>query len=210
MTATIGRLHVLTDTALQSLFSHVDLAEMALEGGADVIQFRQKEGPTRRLIETAARMRLVCEKKGAAFIVNDRIDVAIAAKADGVHLGQSDFPIPLARELMGKNRIIGGSASTLEEALQCLKDGADYVGFGPVFPTGSKADAGPVSGLDTLRGIVERIPLSIIAIGGIGPENASQVVQTGVHGIAVISAVCCQEDPAEATRRLAELLSGHG
>lgn len=210
MTLTIGRLHVLTDTALQSRFSHVDLAEMALDGGADVIQYRQKEGSTRQLIETAVRMRHVCEKKGAAFIVNDRIDVAIAAKADGVHLGQSDFPIPLARELLGKDRIIGGSASTLEEALQCLKDGADYVGFGPVFPTGSKADAGPVSGLEALRAIVERIPLPIIAIGGIGPENAPQVIRTGVHGIAVISAVCCQDDPTDATRRLAKLLLADG
>jgi len=202
----IGKLHVLTDTLLQSRFSHVQLAEMAIAGGADAIQFRQKQGSTRELIEIATQMKRVCAAKGVAFIVNDRIDVAIAARADGVHLGQNDFPIPLARELVGKEWIIGGSAATLEEAQKCLADGADYVGFGPVFPTDSKNDAGPVSGIQTLKMIAETIPLPIIAIGGIGSENTPAIIQAGAHGIAVISAVCCQDDPCQATNRLCELL----
>lgn len=206
MNRKIGKLHVLTDTVLQSRFSHVELAEMAAAEGADVIQFRQKGGSTRELIEIAAQMRRVCAKKGVVFIVNDRIDVAMAARADGVHLGQSDFPIPMARELLGRDRIIGGSAATREEAQKCLEDGADYVGFGPVFPTDSKDDAGPVSGTDTLKMIVDTIPLPVIAIGGIGLKTASAVMEAGAHGIAVISAVCCQDDPGRATKGLWETL----
>ena len=199
---TIGRLHVLTDTALQSRFSHVALTELAVSGGADAIQFRQKNGSTKELIEIATHMRHVCAEKGATFIVNDRIDVAIASEADGVHLGQDDFPIPLARKLLGKDRIIGGSAATLREMEICIREGADYVGFGPVYPTGSKDDAGPVSGIDIVKQIVESSPVPVIAIGGIDQNNASHVMGVGAHGIAVISAVCCREDPKEAAREL--------
>jgi len=200
----IGRLHVLTDTALQTRFSHIELAQMAIAGGADTIQFRQKQGSTREMIETATHMRQACSDKGVAFVVNDRMDVALAAQADGVHLGQDDFPIPLARRLLGKGCVIGGSAATLEEARKCLMDGADYVGFGPVFPTGSKDDAGPVSGIETLKMITETIPLPIIAIGGIDEANTREIMTTGAYGIAVISAVCCQSDPCQATRGLWE------
>ncbi len=203
---TIGKFHVLTDTALQSRRSHVELAELAIAGGADTIQLREKGGSTREMIRVAKQIQTLCKKAGAVFIVNDRVDVAIASHADGVHLGQDDFPIPLARELLGAETIIGGSASTLEEARKCLAEGADYVGFGPVYPTGSKADAGPVSGLDMLRLVVREIPLPIVAIGGISAANAPLVISAGAHGIAVISAVCCQEDPTEAARSLRCLL----
>ena len=198
----IGRLHVLTDTVLQSRFTHLELTKQAISGGADTIQLRQKEGSTRELIKTATELRRLCTKKGVIFIVNDRIDVALAAKADGVHLGQDDFPIPLARELMGKGRIIGGSAATPEEIENCIREGADYVGFGPIYPTGSKDDAGPVSGIDILKRIVKSTPVPVIAIGGIDLSNASDVMGAGAHGIAVISAVCCRENPRKAARKL--------
>jgi thiamine-phosphate pyrophosphorylase len=198
----IGRLHVLTDEVLQSRFSHVDLARLAVAGGADTIQFRQKAGSTREMIEIARAMQRVCAEAGAAFIVNDRIDVALAAEADGVHLGQDDFPIPLARKLLGPNKIVGGSAVTLAEAEKCLAEGADYVGFGPVFPTASKDDAGPATGLARLREVVLKVPLPIVGIGGIDPANAGQVLAAGAQGLAVISSICCQEDPARATRDL--------
>lgn len=203
----IGRLHILTDTRLQSRFSHVELAEMAIAGGADTIQFRHKEGSTREMIEIATQMKRLCADKNVMFIVNDRLDIAMATQAHGVHLGQDDFPIPVARELLGKNRIIGGSAATMEDARKCLADGADYVGFGPIYPTGSKNDAGPVSGIETLRKIVEAIPIPIIAIGGVDERNAYDVMRAGAHGIAVISAVCCREDPRQATRGLYEAIS---
>jgi thiamine-phosphate pyrophosphorylase len=201
-----GRLHVLTDTCLQTHFSHLELAELAIAGGADTIQFRQKEGATRQMIRVAEQLQALCKRAGVTFIINDRVDVAIASHADGVHLGQDDFPVPLARKLLGEGAIIGGSAGNMEEARKCLLEGADYIGFGPVYPTTSKEDAGPAAGLGLLKQIVEAIPLPIIAIGGITADNTSPVIQTGVHGIAVISAVCCQSDPAEAAKCLRRLL----
>jgi len=198
----IGRLHVLTDTVLQSRFSHLELARMAIKGGADTIQFRQKVGATREMIEIVRQLKQLCLDSGVTLIVNDRVDVAIATEADGVHLGQDDFPIALARKLLGENRIIGGSAASLEEAQKCFAEGADYIGFGPVYPTTSKADADPVTGIKLLKQAVEIIPLSIIAIGGISADNTPEVIQAGARGIAVISAVCCQEDPEQATRAL--------
>ncbi len=205
----IGRFHVLTDTSLQTRLSHAELAELAIAGGADAIQFRQKSGATKEMIRIAGQMKDLCRKTGVTFIVNDRLDWALASQADGVHLGQDDFPIPLARKILGEQAVIGGSAGTLEEARKCLQEGADYVGFGPVFPTTSKEDAAPAGGLDLLKHIVKEIPLPIIAIGGISENNIPQVMQTGVYGIAVISAVCCQKDPAEATRVIRSLLEAN-
>ena len=202
----IGRFHVITDTALQTCHSHVQLAELAIAGGADTIQLREKGGSTKEMIRAARQMQALCRKAGVTFIVNDRVDVALASRADGIHLGQDDFPIPLARKLMGEEAIIGGSAGTLEEARTCLMEGADYIGFGPVFPTASKVDAGPAGGLDLLRHVVEAIPLPIVAIGGITTANTPLVMKAGAHGIAVISAVCCQKDPTDAARSLRCLL----
>ena len=196
----IGRLHVITDVVLQDRFSHSALAQMAVAGGADAIQFRQKEGSTRALIETAIAVKNACGD--VPLIVNDRVDVAIAVEADGVHLGQDDFPIKKARDLLGKDAVIGGTAKTLVQARQCVADGADYIGFGPIYATGSKADAGMVRGLEDLREMVSGVNIPIIAIGGIAIENAGEVMRAGAHGIAVISAVCCQFDPTEATQRL--------
>jgi thiamine-phosphate pyrophosphorylase len=158
------------------------------------------------MIRAAEQMQALCKRAGVTFVVNDRVDVAIASHAHGVHLGQDDFPIPLARKLLGAEAIIGGSASSLEEARKCLLEGADYVGFGPVYATTSKEDAGRASGLGLLKQIVEAIPLPIIAIGGITRDNLPPVMRAGVHGIAVISAVCCQEDPKEAAKCLRDLL----
>jgi thiamine-phosphate pyrophosphorylase len=202
----IGRLHILTDTVLQTRFSHVELARLAVEGGADIVQFREKQGSTRHLIQSATEMKKICERHNASFIVNDRIDVAIASKAHGVHLGQSDFPIGPAREILGEEKIIGGSASTIEEALLCMKEGADYVGFGPVYETTSKDDAGPVSGLVKLKEVAAAVSIPVIAIGGISAENAADVMKADAYGIAVISSVCCQEDPKEATHRLVDII----
>ncbi len=203
----IGRLHVLTDIALQDRFSHEELTVFAISGGADCIQFRQKSGSTREMIESARRMKRLCSDAGAALIINDRLDIAIASDADGVHLGQDDFPIPLAREVLGNERIIGGSAVTLEEARKCVLEGADYVGLGPVFPTSSKDDAGPVTGIEKLEQVAREIPIPIIAIGGVDSENIPEVMGAGAHGIAVISAVCCQEHPDRAARAMYDALN---
>ena len=116
----------------------------------------------------------------------------------------------LARRILGPGRLIGGSASNLDEARKCEAEGAGYVGFGPVYPTGSKADAGPASGLELLREAAQAVSIPVIAIGGIGPANAPDVMRAGAHGIAVISAVCCRPDPAEATRALRRAIEGAG
>lgn len=202
----IGKLHVITDTVLQSQFSHCELAELAIKGGANTIQFRQKTGAIKEMLAHSQRIKNLCTKAGISFIVNDRLDIAMASEADGVHLGQDDFPIPLARKILGEDIFIGGSAATLEEARKCFEEGAAYVGFGPVFPTSSKDDAGPVSGIELLRQVVEAVPVPIIAIGGITPQNTQAVMQAGAKGIAVISAVCCAQDPKDATRKLLEIL----
>lgn len=204
----IGKLHILTDVQLQSRYSHVELTRLAIAGGADTIQLRQKSGSTREMIEIARQMKRLCEEAGVAFIVNDRVDVALASKSDGVHLGQDDFPIPLARDLLGEASIIGGSAGSIEEARKCLSEGADYVGFGPVYRTTSKEDAGPAGGVDLLKEVIREISLPIIAIGGIEGKNIHDVMAVGAHGIAVISAVCCQEHPEQATRSLVKALLG--
>jgi thiamine-phosphate pyrophosphorylase len=148
----------------------------------------------------------LCKDADVTFIVNDRVDVAIASAADGVHLGQDDFPIPLARKMLGKSMIIGGSAATPEEAQRCLAEEVDYIGFGPVYPTTSKDDAGPVSGIGILEEVVNSISIPIIAIGGVTAENTPDVIRAGAHGIAVISAVCCQDNPDQATRELYQAL----
>lgn len=197
---------MLTDVALQSRFSHGELALQAIRGGADTIQFRHKGGSTRWLIATARELREICRKAGVCFIVNDRLDVAIASDADGVHLGQEDFPIPLAREILGRDRLIGGSAATLDEAVQCQRDGADYVGFGPVYPTASKEDAGPVSGIQGLRRVVRGLTVPVVAIGGVQGANVAEIMAAGARGVAVISAVCCRENPEQATRELVRCL----
>jgi thiamine-phosphate pyrophosphorylase len=204
----IGRLHILTDIVLQSRFSHIDVAELAIAGGADTIQFRQKSGSARAMIDVVQKIKSLCTNGSVTCIVNDRVDIALAAKSDGVHLGQEDFPIPLAKNLLGKGAIIGGSASTIEEAQKCFSDGADYIGFGPVFPTTSKEDANPVSGIEMLKKVVSTIPLPIIAIGGVDSKNARDVIDAGAHGIAVISAVCCQQDPKKATQMLFKAIRG--
>ena len=203
----IGRLHVLTDIQIQHRFTHVQLTEMAIAGGADTIQFRQKQDNMREMIVIARNMKSLCEKAGVTLIVNDHIDIAIAAEADGVHLGQDDFPITLARRLLGNNKIIGGSARNLEEALECANQGADYIGFGPVYPTLSKEDAGAATGIILLKEISEMISIPVIAIGGIDSGNIHEVINSGAHGIAVISAVCCNPDPEQATRTLKEALN---
>jgi len=203
----IGRLHVLTDVVLQDRFSHLELAAMAISGGADTVQFRQKNGTTRDLIEIAKQIKILCSKAGIMFIVNDRIDIAIASGADGVHLGQDDFPVPLARHLLGYDKIIGGSAGSVEEARKCLAEAVDYIGFGPVYQTTSKDDAGPVCGIDVMKQALDEIPLPFIAIGGVDSNNIPELIQAGVHGIAVISAVCCKQDPEKATRVLKEALN---
>ena len=200
----IGRLHVITDTTIQSRFTHAELAEMAIEGGADTIQFRQKDGSTRELVETARSVQAVCAEHGVSLIVNDRADIALAVGAAGAHFGQDDLPIAVGRRMLPSEMTIGASARTEEKILAAISAGADYIGFGPIYQTASKPDAERPKGLDTLRRMSEVAQCPVIAIGGITAETAYQVIRAGAHGIAVISAVCGQADPVAATRHLCD------
>lgn len=206
----LGALHVITDTVLQSRFTHVQLAELVIAGGADIIQLRQKQGTTRELVEIALQMQEVCARYGVPLIVNDRVDVSLAAGAAGVHLGQEDLPMAAARRLLPAG-LLGASARTPEKILEAVRAGADYIGFGPIYATSSKPDAEQPKGLEGLRRMCGLTACPVIAIGGITERTAFEVVRAGAHGIAVLSAVCCQPDPEVAASRLkAQILRARG
>ncbi len=197
----IGRLHVLTDYHFQQRHSHAQLAQLAIEGGADTVQFREKYAPVRHVLHSADRIALVCREAGIPLIVDDRLDVALAVGASGIHLGQQDLAIPRAREIVPEAFLIGGSATTLEEALRVQDDGADYIGFGPVFPTRSKDSPASVKGVDRLARVCAAVSIPVIAIAGITPERVHSVLATGAWGIAVMSAIVVDSNPLQATRR---------
>lgn len=199
-------LYVITDEGLSRGLTHCEQARQALAGGADVIQLRDKQCNCGYLLDCAREMSAAAEKAGKLFIVNDRLDVALQCGAGGVHVGQGDMPLKFVRRVAPKGFIVGVSAGTVEEALTAERDGADYVGFGPVFPTASKADAGPVCGLDLLREVRQRVSIPVVAIGGISAGNAPEVLAAGADGLAVISAVVSQPDVSAATRNLKEII----
>lgn len=206
MTARVGRLHVITDVVVQTRFTHEELAEAACAGGADVVQFRDKSQAVESFAAVARRVADVCRRHGVAFVVNDHARVAREVEADGVHVGRRDSSIQDARALLGDGAIVGASAGSLEEALEAEARGADYVGFGHVFATASKAKETPAVGLDALARVAARVRVPVIAIGGITPANAAQVMETGAWGIAVIGAVCTADDPCAATRMLKRIV----
>jgi thiamine-phosphate pyrophosphorylase len=191
---------VITD----DLRNPVELAQMALAGGARMIQLRRKAASGRELFEWAVRIQELCLEHEALFIVNDRVDIAIAMQADGVHLGQEDLPASEARAMLGSATILGISACNVEEAIRARDDGADYIGLGHIFPTCSKDKPFPPLGTLAIGEVRKAVGLPVVAIGGIGPENVAEVVKAGASGIAVISAVTGAEDPSAAARDLVQ------
>lgn len=204
----IGVLHVITDTTLQSRFTHAELAELAIAGGADTVQFRQKSGTTRELITTAQSIQTACVQHKVPLIVNDRADIALAVGATGAHFGQDDMPVSMGRQILSTKAIIGASARTEEKILTAISEGADYIGFGPIYGTTSKPDAETAKGLDRLRRMCKIADCPVIAIGGITVQTAGDVIRAGAHGIAVISAVCAHPEPTVATQALLNEIHG--
>jgi thiamine-phosphate pyrophosphorylase len=195
-------LHVLTDREWSRGRDMLSVAAAALDGGATVIQLRDKTASTRLLIEEGLALRALTRERGALLIVNDRIDVALAVEADGAHVGQDDMPAQLARRLLGPKRILGVSAANIGEAEEAVAGGADYLGVGPIFPSLGKADAGPATGVHLLTELAQRYTTPLVAIGGITAENAPEVVRAGAAGVAVITAVVYAENITAASRQL--------
>lgn len=178
------------------------IVTVSIRGGATMIQLRDKQSSTKQFIALANKLHALTGQAKIPFIVNDRVDIAAAVDAQGVHLGQEDMPIPIARKLLGKGKIIGASVKTVALAKKVQRDGADYLGVGPVFKTQSKRDGGEPLGIKRLSLITKAVTIPVVAIGGITGQNAASVIRAGASGIAVISAVMGAEDPEEATRKL--------
>lgn len=195
-------LYVITDPGLSRGRSHLEIARAALEGGADAVQLRDKSSPAFNLGRMAAEIQPLARKYGAVFTVNDRVDVALVSGADGAHVGQDDLPVREARRVLPRPHILGASAGTPEEARRAEKDGADYLGAGPVFQTLTKTDAGETLGIERLAAITAAVSIPVVAVGGITPDNVAQVFAAGARGAAVVSAVVAAEDVAAAARIL--------
>ena len=186
--------------------THAEITEQAIAGGADAIQLRDKSCSSRDLIRIGRSLRAITHRSSTIFIVNDRLDVALACRADGVHLGQGDMRTDVARQIAPPGFLIGVSVTNVEEACQAEREGADYVALSPTFSTGSKRDAGPGHGLDMLREIKRNVSVPVIAIGGIDRHNVREVIAAGADGIAVISAIVGASDITAAARDLKNLI----
>ncbi len=198
-------LYVITDKKASKNRGHLEVIKAAIDGGADVVQLRDKDASVRELVQVGNEIRLLTHRRHVDFIVNDRVDIALATDADGVHLGQDDLPLYLARKIIGKEKIIGVSTHSLDEAIQAETDGADYIAVGPIFATPTKPDYKPV-GLELIRQIKERIKIPFVAIGGIDENNIKDVVNAGATRIAVVRAVVGSDNITQAVRQLKGLI----
>ncbi|WP_296013454.1 thiamine phosphate synthase [uncultured Treponema sp.] len=178
-----------------------DAVLQAIEGGATLIQLREKEIPEKEFLDEAFRIKEICASKKIPLIINDNVKIAKETDACGVHIGQSDMELKEARKILGAEKIIGVSCQTVEQALQAEKNGADYLGVGAIFSTSTKADAGNVS-ISTLKDICQSVKIPVVAIGGISLQNMSQLKGSGIAGVSVISAIFAQQDIRGATKEL--------
>ena len=200
-------LYVITDEAIAGGLPHAEIARRAIAGGADVIQLREKECGCRDLNRIGRTLCEITRKTGTLFIVNDRLDVALACGADGVHLGQDDIRVGVARQIAPPGFIIGVSVGTVDEAVMAEQAGADYLALSPVFSTASKNNAGTGRGLGVLREIRRNVSVPVIAIGGINRDNVRDVIAAGADGVAVISVVVGSPDITAAARELKKLVT---
>ncbi len=195
-------LYAITDRKMLGDVSEVEAARLCFEGGADVVQLRMKDTDGGEMLEKAKAIQEIAQQYCKFFIVNDRLDIAVLAGADGVHLGQTDIPVQEARRLVGDEMIIGVSASTVEEAVKAVDDGADYIGVGSIFNTSTKPDADQGIGLDTLMDICQAVDVPVVAIGGINKGNIRDVIRAGADGAAVVSAIMAKPDIKAAAHEL--------
>lgn len=199
----IGRLHVVTDTDLQARHAHAELARLAARGGADTVQFRHKGASMRERWHAAEATAEVLRGTAASLVIDDHADIALALGA-GVHVGQTDLPVGVARRLLGPTAVVGATATTAAQARDAEAAGASYVGFGPVFATASKANPDSVKGLDGLAEAAAAVQIPVVAIGGITLERVASVLGAGAWGVAVLSAVVRADDVEAATAAFAD------
>jgi len=197
----IPGLYVIIDTQALEGRSHIEVANQVIRGGAKTIQLRDKLRSKKELLFIAQQLRKLCTEHNVLFIMNDYLDLALAADADGVHLGQNDLPLPVARKLLPMDKILGSSVTTLDQAIAAESEGADYIAVGSIYPTPSKETA-KVIGLEILRQIRQAVTLPLVAIGGITKDNAAEVMAAGADSVAVISAIAQAKAPEEAARQI--------
>ncbi|MBQ4204174.1 MAG: thiamine phosphate synthase [Thermoguttaceae bacterium] len=197
------RLYAVTDRSWVGIQTLLEQIESSLLGGTTLVQLREKDLSDCEFIQEAISVKRLCERFGVPLLINDNVNVALRSGADGVHLGQDDLPLQEARKMLGPNKIIGISTHTVEEAMKAEQGGADYVGVGSVFATQTKLDANVLS-IDYIREICQAVTIPVVAIGGIKEENMDVLRNTGVAGIAVVSAIFGQPDIEIATLRLKE------
>ena len=195
-------LYLVTDRPLARGRPLEKIVSESVAGGVTVVQLREKNATTREFVTQALLLEKTASELGVPLIINDRVDVALACRAAGVHLGQSDMDCALARRIVGKELIIGVSVSSVEEAVAAEAQGADYLGVGPIFATSTKADALPATGLGLLSDIRRAVGLPLVGIGGINRENAGDVIRAGAGGVAVVSAVISSAEPRAAALAL--------
>jgi thiamine-phosphate pyrophosphorylase len=195
-------LYLVTDRALSRGRSTLEIVRAAVRGGVTCVQVREKTGSTRELIEAARKVKTFLNSCGVPLIINDRVDVALAVGADGVHLGQSDMPLDVARSLVGDSMVIGISAESIWDAVEAQRGGADYLGVSPIFPTPTKTDTAAPLGLAGLQAIRRAVKTPLVAIGGVNRGNAAEAIRNGADGIAVVSAIVAAEDPEQAARAI--------
>ncbi|MBU5443405.1 thiamine phosphate synthase [Paenibacillus sp. MSJ-34] len=197
-------LYLVTDRGLMSTNTVERSVELAIQGGCTLVQLREKTLSTLDFYRTAVRVKAVCDRYKVPLLINDRVDIALAVDAAGVHVGQNDLPAGIVRGMIGEGKLLGVSASNLAEALQAERDGADYIGVGAMFATGTKADAQSVS-MNELQEIRTAIRLPIVAIGGINPDTIPLFQGMGIDGIAVVSAIVSEDDIALAAKKIKDL-----
>ena len=197
-------IYLVTDSKLMSTETLPQAVEQAIKGGCTLIQLREKELSSLNFYDTALKVKAVTSEYNIPLIINDRVDIALAVDAEGVHIGQSDLPAKTVRSLLGNDKIMGVSVSSLAEAEQAKEDGADYLGVGAMFATGTKTDAELVS-IDTLKDIRQKIALPIVVIGGINKNTIPMFAGVGIDGIAVVSAIISERDITAAAHSLKDL-----
>ena len=205
ITAAALQLYAVTDSRWLKGGSLAEAVEKALAGGVTCVQLREKRLPFDEFLRTAKEIKSLCQSYHVPFIVDDNLDIALACDADGLHIGQNDMPAAKARKLLGPDKILGVSAQTFEQAIAACRDGADYLGVGAVFPTGTKTDAVEVP-LDTLKAITAAVDIPVVAIGGINADNIAELSGTGIAGAAVVSAIFAQKDIKKAAANLRQLM----